>query len=58
MAPWIKAASGKAFATLGTIVLASVALTVFFGGVERAIQDSAAKPIKGSTLKHRKSGNW
>ena len=58
MAPWIKAASGKSFATIGTIVFTSVALTVFFGDVERAIQDSAAKPIPGSNLKHRKSGNW
>jgi hypothetical protein len=58
MAPWIKAAGKKSVATLGKILLASVALTVFFGGVERVIQDSAARPIPGSNLKQRKSGTW
>ena len=58
MAPWIKPAATKSVATLGKIVIASVGLTMFYAGMERAIDDKSAVPVPHSTLKQRKSGTW
>ena len=51
MAPWIKPAATKSVATLGKIVIASVGLTMFYAGMERAIDDKSAVPVPHSTLK-------
>ena len=58
MAPWIKPAATKSVAALGKITLAAIGLTAAYAGMERAMNDSEAKPVPGSTLKNRKSGTW